>query len=49
MKREYPYDANNYSFIASNHDNVANLRVEQTNDLKHSDLPTLFSLKPIWT
>jgi len=36
-EREYPYDAKNYSLIAPNNDNVANLRVEQINDLRRSD------------
>jgi len=36
-EREYPYDANDYSLITPNNDNVANLRVEQINDLRCSD------------
>jgi len=36
-EREYPYDANDYSLIAPNDDNVANLRVEQTNNRRRSD------------
>jgi len=29
-EREYPYDANDYSFITSNNDSAANPRIEQT-------------------
>jgi len=36
-EREYPYDANDYSLIAPNRDNVVNLRVEQIDNLRHSD------------
>jgi len=36
-EREYPYDANDYSLIAPNNGNVANLRVGQINDLRRSD------------
>jgi len=48
IEREYPYDANDYSLIAPNNDNVANLRVEQINDVQthlteaYSDLTTYF-------
>jgi len=48
-EREYPYDANDYSLIAPNNDNAANLRVEQmTLDAQthltkaYSDLTTYF-------
>jgi len=35
-EREYPYNANDYSLIASNNDKDANPRVEQTDDLRRS-------------
>jgi len=45
-EREYPYDANDYSLIAPN--NVANLRVEQINDLRRSDFDgSLFGLNDV--
>jgi len=36
-EREYPYDANDYSLIAPNSDNVANLRVTQVDNLRRAD------------
>jgi len=39
---EYPYNANDYNLVASNNDKAASLKVEQTNDLRRSDLSISF-------